>query len=557
MRSHPFLVVVVAVVALAACSSSSHSGAAHPSSSSSVPSNASSTPTGPPPNPFLADSAYPVSHHNAAQNDSTPTPGPTGPSRTLGPGDFDWLFAGPAHFGEVISAAYPNGQRVIWSNGGDRILKIDEQSFKVLATYPLPGKHQWTEAEADAALASIEHAAPAAQPQAAINLAAKTLQGLAGVYAMIDRDGNFYVTNQNGLTVYGDAKPGDAASPIVVRAHWDMPSSVSGALVGMNMTYDGWIILVTENGDVIALSRDLHTQHIVKLPHSENAAAYTARAVRRGETGYGWVRNSYAIDDQGGIYIAADAYLFKVVWTGSKLSVASADGAWADPYRDSSGLGTGATPVLMGFGSNQQHLVALTDGDTLMNFTVYWRDAIPAGWKQLPGAPSARVAGFLPANFGDPSRTKSQTEQAAVVAGFGAVIVNNQPASIPAGFPTGRAATLLSGYLGTDPRFTPHGMEKFEWDPTTQKLSVAWVNNDVSSPNSVPYISVGSNLVYTIGARDGMWTLEGVDFGSGQSDFHYVLGGLKYDSLFAGVIVDDNGDVIYGTPFGKMRIHRG
>jgi hypothetical protein len=157
--------------------------------------------------------------------------------------------------------------------------------------------------------------------------------------------------------------------------------------------------------------------------------------------------------------------------------------------------------------------------------------------------------------MGDSRRDAIQTEQATVVAGYGAVVVNNEPASVPAGYPAGRARSLLVGYLGNDPRFTPHGVQKFEWDADADTLGVAWTS-DVASPNSVPFVSVGSNLLYTIGARDGSWTLEGIDWSTGEDAFHYMLPGDKYNSLFAGVTLDQEGNIVYGTPFGKMRIRR-
>ena len=44
-----------------------------------------------------------------------------------------------------------------------------------------------------------------------------------------------------------------------------------------------------------------------------------------------------------------------------------------------------ATPALMGFG-DEDRLIALTDGDNLMNVTLMWRMRPHIG-EQLPGAP--------------------------------------------------------------------------------------------------------------------------------------------------------------------------
>ena len=63
-----------------------------------------------------------------------------------------------------------------------------------------------------------------------------------------------------------------------------------------------------------------------------------------------------------------------------------------------------------------------------------------------------------------------------------------------------------------------------------------------------------AEMVYTVGARDGLWTLEGVDFCSGRSNFHYVVGGSRYNSLFSGVHLDEEGRIIYGNPFGKLHL---
>ena len=85
-------------------------------------------------------------------------------------------------------------------------------------------------------------------------------------------------------------------------------------------------------------------------------------------------------------------------------------------------------------------------------------------------------------------------------------------------------------------------MQKFEWDPDTQALKEAWVNDQVSSVNSVPIVSTGASMVYTVGARDGQWTLEAIDWMTGASVFHYVTGSARYNTQFSGVLMDQQGD---------------
>ena len=101
-----------------------------------------------------------------------------------------------------------------------------------------------------------------------------------------------------------------------------------------------------------------------------------------------------------------------------------------------------------------------------------------------------------------------------------------------------------------------HGLHKYEWDPAERRLKEAWVNTGVSSPNSVPFVAQGSDLVYTCGTRGGKWTIEALDWTTGASRFHYVVGGSRYNTLGGGVTVDDDGRLLYGTVFGKVRILR-
>jgi hypothetical protein len=70
----------------------------------------------------------------------------------------------------------------------------------------------------------------------------------------------------------------------------------------------------------------------------------------------------------------------------------------------------------------------------------------------------------------------------------------------------------------------------------------------------VPIVSVASNTTYLIGARDNSWTLEALDWQSGESRFHYVIGGQRYNVMYAGTLIDMNGRIHYGTPWGRVRL---
>jgi hypothetical protein len=93
-----------------------------------------------------------------------------------------------------------------------------------------------------------------------------------------------------------------------------------------------------------------------------------------------------------------------------------------------------------------------------------------------------------------------------------------------------------------------------EWGPKSKTLTSAWVNTEVSSPNCVPFVSTGSNMVYLSGARDNQWTLEGIDWTTGKSTFHYILGGARFNSFYSQPVVDGEGRVMVSGLYGAMRI---
>jgi hypothetical protein len=508
----------------------------------------------PPANPFLADSAYAMAHGDSAQQDSSGLTGPTGPTEELTQADLAYAPIGPTHFGMAVSGPYPDGRRVLWSNGGESIVKLDHESLEVLATHPIPGKAQTEPAEWERSIAALDGLAGQEAIDCAIELSLAHLVGLAGVYYALDRDNTLFVGGTDDVVAYADDDPTDPASPIVEIGRWARPEGVTGGFVGANMTFDGHLVLSTEHGWLVSLSRSLDDHRVVRLTHAEEAEAWGEAQLAAGRRGYGWVRTSLCVDEAGGVYCNSRDHLHKVIWDGTDWSTDEADGAWRAMYRNQAGHGSGTTPCLMGFGADDRFVV-IGDGDDVVNITLMWRDEIPEDWEQVADAPSRRIAGLGRADMGDADIDAIQTEQSITVSGYGAMTVNNEPAIVPEGFPE-QGRRLLVGYLGSVPAYTPKGLHKYEWDPDFRSFGQAWVNTDVSSPNAVPFVSEPAGLVYTVGARDGRWTVEALDWASGASAFHYVLGGNRYNSMFAGVMLDQESRLVYGTAFGKVRINR-
>ncbi len=506
-----------------------------------------------PRNPYLADSGYPIAHGRCDQQDNTPGTGPTGPTETLTPDAIQYSWLGPGHFGGLISSPYADGRRVIWSNGRQTIAKLDYDTLEVLTTLPTGDQDITPQAELEEHVRGLDELRGQEAVDHAISLAMQFLVGLDGVYALVDCDNTLFLGRKAAVVAYVETDRRDPASPIVERDRWEKPEHIDGQFVGVNLTFDGRLVLSTDHGWIVCLARDFSEYEAIRLPRAEeDAAAHWTRMEAEGRSGYGWVRTSLCVDDANGIYVSSVDHTHKVVWTGERLSLDEADGAWSAEYRNGRTWGSGTTPSLMGFGPDEDRFVVIGDGDDVVNITLFWRDDIPDDWEQLPNAPSRRIAGIGPANMGNPDLATIQTEQSITVSGYGGMTVNNESAYVPPGM----GGSLFSFFLGHDPTYTPFGLHKYEWDPETRTFDEAWVCTTVSSPNSVPFVSQASNLVYTCGARGRRWTIEAIDWTTGEPAFHYVVGGSQFNTLGGGITIDDDGRLLYGTIFGKTRILR-
>ena len=506
-----------------------------------------------PTNPFLAASGNAIAHGRCDQQDNTALAGPEAPSCRVDAHQRHYTEIGPCHFGGLISGEYPDGRRTIWSNGRHNIVKLDAETLELLAELPIGDEAPLSSVEIADGLAGLDTLDGDDAIGHAIGLAMRFMTGVDGVYSLLDCDHTLFVGRSDSVVAYAEVDPDDASSAIVEARRWTAPKHIDGKFVGMNITFDGRLVMSTDCGWVICLTRDFSEYDATRLPGAADASAYNAAMLaERGHTGYGWVRTSLCVDDANGIYVNSLDHVHKVVWTGKQLSTDETDGAWRAQYRNSTGTGSGTTPCLMGFG-DEDRFVVIGDGDDVVNITLLWRDAIPDDWTPPTGAPSRRIAGLGPAHMGNPDRSAIQTEQSITVCGYGAMTVNNEPASAPENFP-GRGVRLLAFFLGHHDAYTPHGLHKYEWQPESREFAQAWINIEVSSPNSVPFVSAASDIVYTCGTRGGEWTIEALDWTSGELRATYTLGGSQFNTLGSGVIIDDDGRLTFGNIFGKTRL---
>jgi hypothetical protein len=490
----------------------------------------------PPCNPFLSSPTWGGSHRNSYAQASSPFPGPA-PGDAVRLNHMVGIKGVPLIFS--FTEPYADGGRNAWVStvatpDGRYVYKVDAQTGRVIANFGL---------ENDPQLPSSG--------------------GVSGAYNVLDRDNHLIVGRQRAIDVYGDAIPGDRHSAIAHLKQFRFPDSAfcgpDDKLVGITMLYDGRIAFASLLGVVGTIPREPGRMTAANLVTSSinGDRCKTATAT---DKGLDQVSNSIAADEQGGIYVVTSKAMYDYQWDGAALRQ-----TWRAPYNTGTtsgavriGDGSGSTPTLMGTGPSQDRFVVVTDGAKLMNLDLFWRDAIPADWKGLPGK-DRRLACELPITFGDPAATQSQNEQSVLVRGYASVIVNNQLKNDAAfsALPPGNPRLLAAALSGGDPNNAPHGMQRVDWNPKTRTCGTRWVNREISIPNGIPSMSTNSGLIYALGQRGGVFGLEGVDFATGASKLR-VNGGATpdYNSVYAATTVGPDG-AIWSGGLAAFTVYRG
>ena len=399
-----------------------------------------------------------------------------------------------------FSAPYEDGGRAVWSTvlGADSaIVKIDHETFEIIDTY-VPGDREDDPPEFEL--------------------------GLSGAYAAIDAQNRFIAGRTNFVSFFGDSVEGDRWSPIELKKRIFLPPEAfcndDDVIAGMSLTYDGHLAFATELGNLFVIPADADPDDLGEVPvvsTNQNCATADAADLEI-------VSNSIAVDEAGGIYLLTSAAMYRFNWDGSTLSMAwraAYDSAEDVPSPIRLGPGSGSTPSLMGTKADDDHFVVITDGQTLMNLVLFWRDDVPDDWEPIAPGKDPRIACEIPVDFGT-GATEAISEQSVAVRGYSAVVVNdlltNPTINPPSMSPLAAAAqNLVSALEGGIPEKAPFGLERIDWDPVTRTCSTIWANSEISVPNGIPSISEASGLVYGAGQRDGQWGLEGLDFATGES----------------------------------------
>ena len=464
----------------------------------------------PPKNTYLADSPWPITHANPYAQASSPF---AGPSENVNISK-DYKSGAPGTVTMVISGTYPSGNRVVWYGNNTHVVKAKDtgSGLQIIAQKEKEGNSLGS-------IFSVE-------------------SSLSGAYTLIDKDFTFFSPRGTSIYAYSDAVSGDENSGITLLRTFAIPPALLAAddkIVGMNLTYDGYIAFATNKGLVGVVNRSFSNFHYYKFEDEE-------------------ISNSIACDEENGIYVVTSKRMYRVQWTGTKLSIDETDGGWSAEYETGSGSagirlgeGSGSTPTLMGFNNDDKYVV-ITDGQDLMHLVVLWRDKIPDNWQQLPGTKSRRIAAQLPVTFGNSAATKSLSEQSVCIRGFDILVVNNELINST----NNRLQDLISSGL---PQNAPFGAEKFHWNTNSRKLTTAWVNKVVSLPNGIPCMSAATNMAYCVGQNNGIWNFTALNWSNGQIVFQYALSNeLKFNSAYAATEIGLHNNLYSGMLFGVSGI---
>ena len=469
-----------------------------------------------PRNPFLADSTWPITHGHPYNQASSPLPGPTGPAQSqpqLLPGE-------PVPITLAISSPYADGQRAVWGTTLSYVFKLDanQGQWRYIDKFP----RQQSQKDA-----------------------------ISGAYSLVDRDGRYYVPRGQSVEVFQDAIEGQLDTKIEKRNQFQLPGEVANAdemIIGLNMTFDGYLVFVTDAGLVGVVARELDDFESLRLGTTDQPVH---------------VSNSIAVDEDGRIIVVTDQEVVAVRWDAQASSRLSIDWRVCYPTDDVRmngrlGKGSGTTPSLMGT-AGEDKLVAICDGRALMNVVLIWRDEIPPDWAGLPDR-DRRIAAETPITFGQPDARQSTTEQSLTVWGHELVTVSNlygELSTLMKRFVRRRMGNdidKMTVYRSNTAAIAPYGVEKLAWDQRAKKLSSVWVRPDLSCPNGIPCMSGATGLLYFMGQRDGDWTLEAVDWRSGDSAFYQRLdNNSDYNSFYSGTQLGGDGTIMTGTLGGVLR----
>jgi hypothetical protein len=252
------------------------------------------------------------------------------------------------------------------------------------------------------------------------------------------------------------------------------------------------------------------------------------------------ITNSFAVDDNGGVYIVTDVALYRLEAAGGDIAT-----IWREEYEDigsvkpgQSDAGSGTTPTVIG-----RNYVAITDNADPMQIVVYQRKAQPTQAKKRKHKekrPLQRLICRHPVF----EQGAGSTDQSLIAAGKRMVVENNF------GY-TGPSSTMNGA--STEP-----GLERVDIIKRGRGCRTVW-HSDERAPSVVPKLSLGNGLVYTYTKpprEDELdaWYLTAIDFHTGDTVYSRLAGtGFGHNNNFAPVTLGPDGTAYVGVLGGITR----
>ena len=494
-----------------------------------------------PQNPFLyKNSSQSIIHFNSAQTDATIHGMPEGEIDIIND-QVSFIPASIAIPGNAYKT-YKDGTSVLLVSTNSSVMKVrfDGNRFEKIDEITIPGFEQ--DYAPGTVVAELLNKLDSNYMNEEIALNAmesymeqynlSTENAPNGLYTFIDNEGHYYAGYKTSVFRISDIDPERTAnSKLQVSSSVDVRDLLApdiaknvSRFVGINVTYDGYLVIAMP-GLIAVLDRDLKQ---------------VETAVIEGEA----VDNGIAIDPDGGIYVVTSKYMRKLVWNGQKLSMDENDGAWKETYDyaiDKPGLwlsrGSGATPVLMGFGKTEDKLVFIPDAGDPVKLNAYWRDEIPEDAIMIEGASSRRLAASIP--IGYPIETTVEWSPHVYKNGI-MTFASDFPEPIIDGDKSLFKTLVTMGYT----KKAPVGADKLHWDDENNKLIRDWTYLDRSITWTLSPVSVPNNAVYLNTLQDGKWIIKGLDWDTGKEKASISLpDSYKFNCA---------GGFIYGLPDGRI-----
>jgi hypothetical protein len=430
----------------------------------------------PPRHPFMAPNGRSNLHNDAFQTDTNWIAGPLGR---------DMEVLSNAQFADCASVTFDSRGRIVTicvGVQGPQLVMMDARTLDTLAVHPLPPR----------------------------------IPGTGSIFNDFAGGGYFYLDERDRAVI-----------PTTTRHVFVVAATESGFVMERDYDTSG---AVPPGDKIISALPDwsgriwfISTRGVVG---TIDPAGGTVRSRDLGED----ISNSFAVDDQGGVYVVTQNALYRFDADGEGAPAQT----WRVEYKNSGiakpgqvHAGSGTTPTVM-----ERGRVAIADNSDPMNVVVYRRG------RQVTGS---RVVCEQPV-FG---RGASATDQSLIAARNSIVVENNYGHGSPMSVNDGKTTTP--------------GLERVDIVRGGRGCRKVWHSDEIA-PSVVPKLSVETGLVYTYtkpAREDGTdaWYFTALDFCTGRTRYKRLTGtGLGYNNNFAPVTLGPDGTAYVGVLGGLVAV---